>query len=94
MKAFNPNDKDKLITMSIISEDLPNFFKAISSFDYKNKKIDLSFAKNLVFLYGYATSLECEYEETKKFFKQELKIQTLYLNFQIYPGWIPPPAAG
>lgn len=73
MKAFNPNDKDKLITMSVISEDLPNFFKAISSFDYKNKKIDLSFAKNLVFLYGYATSLDCEYEETKKFFKQELK---------------------
>lgn len=81
MKALDSSTKDKLIFQSVLEEDLPRFFKTISLYSNtplsdsgaKDARVCLEFAKRLVFLSGWATSLAQEFEVTQKSFKQEFK---------------------
>ncbi len=64
MKAFAPIEKDSLILISILSEDLPELFKEVA---------DDEFSKNIVYMQGVAHKMDMEFDDTRKYFRSELK---------------------
>jgi len=64
MKAFAPIEKDSLILMSILCEDLPALFNTIKSGEI---------AQNLVYMHGIAHKMDLEFEDTRKYFRSEFK---------------------
>lgn len=63
MKAFNPQQKDKLILTSLIEEDLPTLFFKLSG----------EFKDNILYMRGISQKWGMDYENTRKYYKNELK---------------------